>query len=132
MGVVIDSSVLIAAQRGSLDLQALVDGRADDEAVVAAITLSELLHGVHRSVGVKRARAQAFIDQWLGQLPVAPFDAAVARTHAALAADLGASGASMGPHDLLIAATAVHLGHVVATRDRRSFARLADLPVEYW
>ena len=32
----------------------------------------------------------------------------------------------------MIAATAVHLGYDVATRDRRSFARLADLRVHYW
>ena len=132
MGVVIDSSVLIAAERELLDLESVVEGRADDDAVVAAITLSELLHGLHRLRGVRRAQAQSFIDQWLGQLPVVPFDADVARTHAALAADLGASGATMGAHDLLIAATAVHLGYDVATRDRRSFSRLADLPVLYW
>lgn len=77
-------------------------------------------------------QAQAISDQWLGQLPVVPFDAAVARTHAALAADFGLNGATMGAHDLLIAATAVHLGYDVATRDRRSFARLGDLNVQYW
>ena len=77
-------------------------------------------------------QAQAISDQWLGQLPVVPFDAAVARTHAALAADLGLNGATMGAHDLLIAATAAHLGYDVATRDRRSFARLGDLNVQYW
>ena len=133
MGVVIDSSVLIAAERGLLDLESLVERRtADDDAVVAAITLSEMLHGLHRLRGVRRAQAQAFSDQWLGQLPVVPFDAAVARTHAALAADLGLNGATMGAHDLLIAATAVHLGYDVATRDRRSFARLGDLNVQYW
>ena len=133
MGVVIDSSVLIAAERELLDLESLVERTTDDDdAVVAAITLSEMLHGLHRLTGVRRAQAQAFIDQWLGQLPVVPFDAAVARTHAALAASLGVNGATMGAHDLLIAATAVHMGYDVATRDRRSFSRLADLSVLYW
>lgn len=132
MGVVIDSSVLIAAERGRLDLRSLVDHGPDDDAVVAAITVSELLHGFHRLGGVRRAQAGSFIDQWIGQLPVVPFDVSVARTHAALAADLAASGATMGAHDLLIAATAVYLGHDVATRDRRSFARLPDLNVLYW
>ncbi len=100
--------------------------------MVAAITVSELLHGLHRLGGVKRARAQACIDRWLEQLPVVPFDLSIARTHATLAADLGASGARMGAHDLMIAATAVWLGYNVATRDRRSFARLPDLSVLYW
>ena len=132
MGVVIDSSVLIAAERRQLDLGSLVDQRPDDDVVVAAITVSELLHGFHRLGGVRRAQAQAFIDQWLGRLPVVAFDLQVARTHAAIAADLGTAGLAMGANDLLIAATAVHLGYVVATRDRRSFSRLPDLRVHYW
>ena len=55
-----------------------------------------------------------------------------ARSAAALAADLGARGARMGAHDLMIVATAVWLGYDVATRDRRSFARLPDLRVLCW
>ena len=38
----------------------------------------------------------------------------------------------MGAHDLMIAATAVWLGYNIATRNRRSFARLSDLTVLYW
>ena len=132
MGTLIDSSVLIAAERGQLDPQPLLADRLDEEYAIAAITVSELLHGVHRLGGVKRARAQALFDQWLDRFPVIAFDRQIAETHATLAADLGARGASMGAHDLMIAATAVHLGYGVATRDRRSFARLADLRVHYW
>ncbi len=132
MGTVIDSSVLIAAERGQLDPVPLLEEQPDDDFVVAAITVSELLHGLHRLGGVKRARAQAFIDRWLEHLPVVPFDLSIARTHATLAADLGARGARMGAHDLMIAATAVWLGYTVATRARRSFARLPDLKVLYW
>ncbi len=38
----------------------------------------------------------------------------------------------MGAHDLIIAATAVRLGYAVAMRDRRGFARIGGLDVEYW
>jgi len=44
------------------------------------------------------------------------------------AAALGVS-ASMAS---TVAATAVHLGYRVATRDRRSFHRVDGLAVEYW
>ena len=52
--------------------------------------------------------------------------------HATLAADLGRKGTPMGAHDLIIAATAVRLGYAVATCDRRSFARVDGLAVQYW
>lgn len=38
MGALIDSSVLIAAERGRLNLQTVLDRRADEPAAVAAIT----------------------------------------------------------------------------------------------
>ncbi len=134
MGTLIDSSVLIAADRGQLDIESLLDGAsgADDPIGIAAITASELLHGVHRLTGLRFAQAQAFVDRCLAILPVMPFDRQTAHVHAALAADLGRKGTPMGAHDLIIAATAVRLGYVVATRDRRSFARIEDLAVQYW
>jgi|TARA_B100002003_G_scaffold248931_1_gene283929 predicted nucleic acid-binding protein len=132
VGNLIDSSILIAAERGRLDLAEHLERRLDDRFAIAAITLSEALHGVHRLQGVRQVRARALLDRWLQQLPVVPFGRPVAETHAVLGADLAGRGETMGAHDLQIAATAVHLGYDVVTRDRRSFARLADLPVQYW
>lgn len=132
MGALIDSSVLIAAERGRLNLQAVLDRRADEPAAVAAITASELLHGLHRLGGVRLARARAFVEPWLAFLPVIPFDLPTARVHATLAADLRRKGVPLGAHDLMIAATAVHLGYAVATCDRRGFGRVDGLEVDYW
>lgn len=132
MGSLIDSSVLIAAERGQLDLDAVLGSWSDDDLGIAAITVSEVLHGVHRISGMRRAVAQGFVDRWLAVLPVIPFDLQVARTHATLAADLGRKGTPMGAHDLIIAATAVWLGYDVATRDRRSFHRIKGLTVRHW
>ena len=132
MGALIDSSVLIAAERGRLSLQEVLDRRADEPAAVAAITVSEVFHGLYRLGGVRLARARAFVEQWLALLPVIPFDLSAARVHAALAADLKRKGMPMGAHDLMIAATAVHLGYAVATCDRRGFGRVDDLAVDYW
>ena len=132
MGTLIDSSILIAAERGQLDVESHVAEQLDHRFAIAAITLSEVLHGVHRLQGVRRARARAFVERWLQQLPVISFGRRIAETHAMLGADLAARREVLGAHDLLIAATAVHLGYDVATRDRRSFGRLPDLRVEYW
>lgn len=132
MGTVIDSSVLIAAERGAVDLEPLLKSAGDDLVVIAAITASELLHGVHRLKGVKRARVETLVEGLLARVPVVPFDLAVARVHAILSADLRARGTAVGAHDLIIAATAVMLGFKVATRDARSFPRIKGLGVLYW
>lgn len=47
MGAVIDSSVLIAAERGKLDLPRVLADHGDEPIAISAITASELLHGVH-------------------------------------------------------------------------------------
>ena len=134
MGTLIDSSVLIAADRGRLDLDAMAAGISapDDTLGIAAITASEVLHGVHRLTGVRQVQSRKFVRRWLAILPVIPFDREVAQVHATLAAELGQKGLQMGAHDLIIAATAVWLGYGVATRDRRSFGRIDGLRVEYW
>jgi predicted nucleic acid-binding protein len=131
--VLIDSSVLIAAERGQLDLPPRLAQHADDEVGIAAITASELLHGVHRLAGaVRRARGQAFVEQVLAGAPVVAFDLDVARVHAMLSAELRAKGSVIGAHDLMIAATAVHLGAAVATRDLRSFPKIRGLDLLRW
>jgi tRNA(fMet)-specific endonuclease VapC len=132
MGALIDSSVLIAAERGRLDLDTALAAGPDEPVGIAAITASELLHGTHRLSGVRLMQARAFVELWLGVLPVVPFDLQSAQVHAALAAELGRKGTPMGAHDLMIAATAVQLGYAVATCDRRSFRRVDGLAVQYW
>lgn len=52
-----------------------------------------------------------------------------ARIHATLWASLAAKGVRVGSHDLLIGATALALGYRVATRDRRSLAKIPGLEV---
>lgn len=133
MGTLIDTSVLIAAERGDLDLTALVAGRADEAVALAAISASELLHGVHRAkTPAQRAAREAFVEGLLSAIPVVPFDVVATRVHAGLWAELASRGEPIGIHDLLIAATAVSLGYGVATRDERSFPRIPGLIVHRW
>jgi predicted nucleic acid-binding protein len=122
----------VAAERGSLDLQALLADVADEPVVVAAITAAELLHGVHRLKGARQARAGIFVETLLDRVPIVPFDLDMARVHASLSADLQSRGQTIGPHDLLIAATAVYLDYDVATRDLRSFPKIRGLRVRRW
>jgi tRNA(fMet)-specific endonuclease VapC len=132
VGKVIDSSVLIAAERRQLDLRAALADHRDETFAISAVTASELLHGVHRIKAAKCAATEAFVEGLLQHLPVLPFDLVAARVHARLWAELLGKGRLVGERDLLIAATALAHGCAVVTRDERSFPRIPGLTVERW
>ena len=133
MGTLIDTSVFIAAERGEINLDHVLLDAEDDEAAMAAITASELLVGVHLvKSAVGRIRTSQAVERWIRAIPAVPFDLEIARTHAMLAAQLRTSGAAIGAHDLIIAATAVSLDYRIATRDLRSFPKIRGLDVVRW
>ena len=133
MGILIDSSVLIAWERDRLDLHAQLVEYAEEDFAISAITASELLHGVHRATNsARRRRREAFVEGLLARLPILSFDAVAARIHARLSAELAANGTAVGPHDLIIAATALTKDYIVTTRDERSFPRIPGLSYQRW
>lgn len=96
---------------------------------IAAITASELLHGVHRATQKHRGQREAFVEATLAAFPVLPLDLLVARVHARLWSRLASSGAEVGAHDRLVAATAMSAGWRVATANARHFNRVSGLDV---
>ena len=88
---------------------------------------------MHRSANpAQRRRREAFVEGLLARLPVISFDAVAACIHARLSAELAANGTAVGPHDLIIAATALTKGYIVTTRDERSFPRIPVLSYQRW
>ena len=140
MGAVLDTTVFIDLERSTARRQPtrtaeMISKRltaclgADEEAAIAAITASELLQGVHRASPAHRPRREAFVESVLAIVPVLDFDLLAARAHARLCAGLAASRFDVGPHDRLVAATAISLGWRVATANVRHFDRISGLEV---
>jgi predicted nucleic acid-binding protein len=130
MAALIDSSVLIAGERGQLELEEFLKEHGETELALAAVSASELLHGIHRlRASAREIRAEAWVEAILASLPVLPFDIACARAHARLGAELARKGVTVGGHDLMIGATALAHGCSVLTRDRRSFPKVPELDV---
>lgn len=128
MGVLIDTDVLIGLERGGAweQIEQAVPG---EECGISVITVSELLHGVHRAGPQHRPARQAFVEHLLAGMQALPVTTAVARVHAAVGAELAGQGEPVGAHDLWIAATAIAHGHGVLTRNAREFSRVAGLRV---
>lgn len=131
MAVVVDSSVLIAYERGAFDLDAYFATIEDHNVAISAVTASELLHGVERARDAeKRAARAARVVELLDAFQVIPFGLAEARVHARIWAGLAGHGKVIGAHDLIVAATALSAGANVATLNQKEFKRVPGLQLE--
>jgi len=140
MGTLLDTTVFIELERALRDLppdgaMAEVNSRlerqlgATEDVGIAAITASELLHGVHRATAKHRARREAFVEGVLAAFPPLAFDLLCARAHARIWAQLASTGTDVGAHDRLVAATAIAAGWRIGTANIRHFQRIHDLKV---
>jgi tRNA(fMet)-specific endonuclease VapC len=127
MGLILDSTILIAAEKQRFNLPALFAGHEQEPVFIAAITASEILHGVERASPAQKHRRSLYVEGVLASIEAIDFDLAVARRHAAVWARLEAAGTMIGAHDLQIAAAALHYGYDVATLNPKDFSRIAGL-----
>lgn len=121
--LLLDTTFLIDAERGGVDLDDAIDD--DDDVAIAAVTVAELLVGVKLVSGRQRKARQAYVDEIIESLPIIAYDRDVAIEHADLLVAVRETGRPRGAHDLLIAATARATNRTVVTADRPAFA---DLP----
>ena len=131
MGVILDTSVLIEAERNEFDIDKFTEHREEETFGLSVITVAELLHGVNRSDSTKRhLKRSAFVEKVIELFPVYNFDISIARIYAELWSDLRSKGIQIGAHDLIIGSTALTLGFSVATHNTRHFERIEGLKIE--
>ncbi len=99
--LILDTGVLIESERGRCGLQEVIV--ADDDLVIAAITVAELRTGVELAAASHRASRAEFLVRVLETLPVEPYDLATANAHGRLLAHVHRGGTQCGAHDLVIA-----------------------------
>jgi tRNA(fMet)-specific endonuclease VapC len=121
--LILDTSVLIAYERGTIDRAAL----DDDELAIAAVSVAEYRVGIELADtperAAERARALATIAS---VIDVLDYTATTAAHHGRLLAHVRRSGTPRGAHDLIIAAHAAETGRTIVSRDVK--ARFNDLP----
>jgi predicted nucleic acid-binding protein len=127
MGIIVDTCIFVQAERNG-DLAALKT--YSDDTYISAITVSELMVGVHRADSeARRVKRSAFVDMILAHIPALDFTAQVAHVHAEICASLTKQGYRIGAHDLLIAATALSFNHAVLTFNKGEFERIPGLKI---
>jgi predicted nucleic acid-binding protein len=134
MGLVLDSGVLIAAERDAKPvsglLTALEHEHGETEIVLSSITVIELEHGLHRAQTPDQARnRREYLDTVFAAIPVEPFTREMAQLAAKIDVEARELGRTIPFADLLIGATALHFGYAVDTRNLRHFRMVPDLAV---
>jgi predicted nucleic acid-binding protein len=130
VGLILDSSLLIADERNRFNLSSWLRARPSEPVAVSAITLSELWFGIESEPDpTRRRRRRRWLEKTSRRLEVVPLDAALARIHARVWVQLSAAGLVIGPHDLIIAATAIHRRWALATFNEAEFRHVRGLEV---
>jgi tRNA(fMet)-specific endonuclease VapC len=134
MGLVLDSSVLIVAEREAMPvsslLAALQQQHGENEIVLSSITVVELEHGLHRAQTAEQAQNRRdYLNAVFAAIPIESFNKEMAQIAARVDADARIVGKVIPFADLLIGATALHHGYAVGTRNLRHFRMIPDLTV---
>jgi predicted nucleic acid-binding protein len=134
MGLILDSSVLIAQERrGNTARQALghiatLTGQV--KIGISVITLMEMAHGVARANTLeRRATRQEFLTDVVQAIPVYPVTASIALSAGRVDGLKTAIGIRLAISDLLLGVTALELGYSVMTANPRHFQMVPGLSV---
>ncbi len=121
--LILDTNVLVAYERGTIDRDAL----DADELAMAAVSVAEYRVGIELADTPARAadRARALVAI-TPVVEVLDYTEATAACYARLIAHVRRSGTPRGAHDLIIAAHAAQSERTIVTFDAK--ARFADLP----
>jgi len=125
MTSLIDSDRVVDYLKGRPDAVDLLSRLEPDGLAISLITYGEIYEGI--SAGRDPARHEQSFLAFLALVSVLPLNRAIMRRFATLRADLRRSGQLIGDFDLLIAATALHHGVPLITRNRGHFQRIPHL-----
>jgi tRNA(fMet)-specific endonuclease VapC len=100
------------------------------EAAISVITYGELRYGAEKSHD--RERALDVLHRLVALLPVLPLPQQAGERYGAVRADLERRAEVIGNNDLWIAAHALAAGLILATNNRREFARIQELELADW
>lgn len=134
MGLILDSSLVIAAERRGDTVEQLIaqiiGATGDQDAALWDTGLTELVHGIFRAQTPEmRRRRETFINELLADLTVYPYTKETALLAGKIDGEQQSRGVVIPLGDLLIGATALVLGFQVATNNLRHFQRIPGLSV---
>ena len=134
MGLILDTGILIASERRGESIEDILrQARASHgEVDIARSTVSvvELTHGIYRAkTEAQRERRRVFAEGAFQDLIVHPVSLEIAQLAGKIEGEQAAQGIAIAFEDLVIGATALHLGFDVATLNVKHFKLIPGLNI---
>jgi len=134
LGVVLDSTIVITAERKGLAVPKLVENILNThgrlEVSLSPITVAELVHGIYRAKAPETTeRRREYIRELVELIPVHPITLQTAYLIGQIEGQEAAKGNVLPFNDLLIAAAAIEQGYAVLTQNLRHFEKIPGLQV---
>ena len=134
MGLILDSSVVIAAERRGDNvtqmLKQIVASTGDQRTVLSSVGLTELVHGIYRAQTAQiRGRRDSFIRELLNDVEVYPYTKETALLAGKIDGEQQNQGIVIPFGDLLIGATAMEVGYSLLTANVRHFRLIPGLSI---
>ena len=124
----LDTDAVVDVLRGRHGVAARLARESPDDVAVSSMTVAELLYGACCSGDPVRSEHQ--VQRFLEVVRQIPFGRHAAAIHAKVR--FASRRQTIGPNDLVIAATAVAVNATVVTANVREFSRVSGLVVENW
>lgn len=128
--LLLDTNALIHALKGAGRVRERLAQTDPSRLALASVALYELEYGTLRSGNAEARRRE--LRRIVSVLEVLPFDRKAAERAASIRIDLERRGENIGPHDLLIAGTALASGCTLITHNTAEFSRVPGLTIEDW
>jgi tRNA(fMet)-specific endonuclease VapC len=125
--LILDSNTISYYFRGDPQVVPRLQALRPAELGVPAIVEYELRYGLQRLPSAAATQRLAALAQLLQPMQLLPFDSECAAHAARIRVTLEAAGTPIGPHDTLIAATALRHQATLVTRNVREFSRVPGL-----
>jgi tRNA(fMet)-specific endonuclease VapC len=134
MGLILDSTVVIAAERRGDTvvqlLQQIAAAAGDQQIAISSVGLTELVHAIYRAPAAHlRLRREDFIRDLLADVEVIPYTQSTAMLAGKIDGEQRALGVTIPSMDLLIGVTALEIGYSVVTSNLRHFQLIPGLTV---
>jgi tRNA(fMet)-specific endonuclease VapC len=128
----LDSNTISYYFRGDPQVVSRMQAQRPADLAVPGIVEYELRYGLLRLPQIAAVPRLAALAQLLRSMSLLPFDSECAVHAARIRIELEVLGTPIGPHDLLIAATAVRYQATLITRNVREFSRVKGLQWLSW
>lgn len=134
MGLILDTSVLIAEERRGGSPRQLVkrlqDIHGNTGLRLSSVSVVELTHGIFRAKTSQQSeRRRVFADKLFRDIAVEPLSLEIAKLAGQIEGEQASKGIVIAFEDLVIGATALHLGYGVVTLNVRHFEKIPGLRV---